>query len=435
MNNRLLLINGNFYPEPTGIGKYSGEMIDWLAENGFECTVITTFPYYPDWKVQEQYKKSRFWFKKEIRHPHKSNANPVTIIRCPHYIPSQPTGLKRLLSEFTILFFTTLAIFRLLFSSKFYYVLTVAPPFELGLLGVLYKKIRGAMFSYHIQDLQIDVARELGMIKSPRVLKFLFSIEKYIIKNADIISTISEGMIKKVKFRCNKEIIYFPNWVDTFLFHPITDKAGLKVKYGFNNNDKIILYSGAIGEKQGLESIIHSAQCFDKYDGVKFVICGSGPYKEHLVKLKNTLGLRNLIFFPVQPCESFNLFLNIADIHLVLEKSNASDLVLPSKLSTILSVGGIAIVTANPGTSLFNIMNSSDMGILIEPENHEALKEAIQYALSIDRAKKEHNARVYAEKNFSIGEVLPRFARNFISNKGKQGVTNEKVILSSHHHM
>ncbi len=61
MKKRLLLISYNFSPEPTGIGKYNGEMISWFVAKGYDCTVVTAYPYYPYWKVQESYKK-RFWY-------------------------------------------------------------------------------------------------------------------------------------------------------------------------------------------------------------------------------------------------------------------------------------------------------------------------------------------------------------------------------------
>ena len=48
-NKKVLLISQNFTPEPTGIGKYNGEMMNWLAVNGYDCSVITTYPYYPQW--------------------------------------------------------------------------------------------------------------------------------------------------------------------------------------------------------------------------------------------------------------------------------------------------------------------------------------------------------------------------------------------------
>ncbi len=423
MTNRLLLIGGNYYPEPTGIGKYSGEMIDWLARDGYECTVITTYPYYPQWKVQDQYKKKRFWYHKQIHQPGEGS-KPVTIIRCPHYIPTSPTGMKRLLSEFTIFFFAYLAVLALLFTRKFHYVLTVAPPFELGLLGVLYKKVRGAKFLYHIQDLQIDAARDLGMISSSFVINLLLRLENYILRHADHTSTISDGMMQKVKDKLDKGVVYFPNWVNTQTFHPIMDKGALKESFGFNARDQIVLYSGAIGEKQGLRAILHAAKSLESQPFLKFVICGSGPYKPQLIGLQKELQLTNLSFLPLQPFEGFNLFMNMADVHLVLQKSNASDLVMPSKLSTIFAVGGVAIVTANPGTSLYSIMKSGDMGVLIAPENDGALRAGILEAITSDLKLKSANARSYAERHLSVDVILSKYTKEVFNDKG---VRRERV--------
>lgn len=48
---KILLYGVNYAPELTGIGKYSGEMAIWLAEQGHEVRVVTAPPYYPEWKV------------------------------------------------------------------------------------------------------------------------------------------------------------------------------------------------------------------------------------------------------------------------------------------------------------------------------------------------------------------------------------------------
>src|SRR3954453_2974920 len=97
MAKKLLLIAGNYFPEPTGIGRYNSEMIDWLADNGFSCTVVTTYPYYPYWKVQSPYQKKSHWFIKEVKTT--SNNNTITIYRCPHYTPFNPTGKQRMLFD------------------------------------------------------------------------------------------------------------------------------------------------------------------------------------------------------------------------------------------------------------------------------------------------------------------------------------------------
>lgn len=410
MNKRLLLIGGNFSPELTGIGKYNGEMIDMLASQGYQCSVITTFPYYPHWKVQAPYTKSSGWFRRELKIPPGEGSDPIEIFRCPHYIPKKPTSLRRVISDFTFSFTAFFKLVQLLFTKKYDFVLVVAPPFHLGLLGILYKKIKGARFLYHIQDLQIDAARDFKMIKSAFVINMLLKIEAYILKHADVVSSISLGMIKKIEIKCQREVVLFPNWVDTGKIFPLPEKDKLKQEFDFDASSKIILYSGATGVKQGLEAILESAKALESHPNIKFVICGSGPYLEQLKERKEALKLDNVIFLPLQPFEKLNWLLNMADIHLVLQKGDATDLVMPSKLTAILSVGGVAIVTACEGSSLYDIVSSHRMGILIEPENPTTLTAAINNTLRSNDRTIHQNARWYAERYLSKDVIFRQYA-------------------------
>ena len=43
----------NYAPEPTGIGKYTGEMAEWLVAQGHAVEVIYGLPYYLQWQVVE----------------------------------------------------------------------------------------------------------------------------------------------------------------------------------------------------------------------------------------------------------------------------------------------------------------------------------------------------------------------------------------------
>ncbi|MBC7687055.1 MAG: colanic acid biosynthesis glycosyltransferase WcaI, partial [Aquabacterium sp.] len=195
MNKRILLIGGNYTPELTGIGKYNGEMIQWFAQHGLDVTVLTTYPYYPQWSIHPLYKKKSHWFSKEVKN-HGSNVE--TIVRCPHYVPANPTGLKRLLSDITIFVSIFFALINIFFKKKYDYVLCVAPPFSIGILGIMYRLIKRSKTIYHIQDLQVDAARDLKMIKSKFVINTMFKIEKFILRQSDVISTISPGMINKI---------------------------------------------------------------------------------------------------------------------------------------------------------------------------------------------------------------------------------------------
>jgi colanic acid biosynthesis glycosyl transferase WcaI len=410
MKKRVLLIGGNFYPEPIGIGKYNGEMIEWLTENGYECTVITSFPYYPQWKVQQPYVKSSFWYKKEVKYYKPFYEKCIDIYRCPQYVPATPTGIKRMLNGLTFLFTAFFVIVKLMFNRKYDYVISVVPSFETGLLAIFYKKFRGAKFLYHIQDLQIDAARDLKILKSPRLIEFLLKIEKYILKNADVVSSVSSGMMEKVQTKCNKKVDFFPNWVDTKIIFPISDKSKLKQEFGFDSKDRIILYSGAVGEKQGLENILYAAHSFQHVVNLKFVVCGSGPYLKKLAEIKRDLALNNVVFMPTQPVEKLNHLLNMADLHLIIQKANASDLVMPSKLTNILAIGGVSIVTAIQNSSLHELISSHKLGIIAPPDNVWALVKVIDAAVRSSNIEISISALEYARRNFSIGNIISNFS-------------------------
>ncbi|SDL31723.1 colanic acid biosynthesis glycosyl transferase WcaI [Catalinimonas alkaloidigena] len=404
MKKRILLIGGNFSPEPTGIGKYNGEMVAWLARQGYACTVITTYPYYPYWQVQPPYAKKRFGYLQETL-PVEGGV-PVTVYRCPQYVPAQPSGLKRILQDLTFSSSAFLRMLPLLVQQPFDVVISVVPSFHIGLLAVLYRKLRGARMVYHIQDLQIEAARDLQMIKSPLIIRLMFRLETFIFRQSDRISTISEGMVQRVEAKAEKPVALLPNWADTQRFYPLAGRDQLKTMFGFAPTDQVVLYSGAIGEKQGLESILYAAQALQNDATVKFVICGSGPYQERLQQLAQALSLPNVLFFPLQPLEKFTQFLNMADLHLVIQKANASDLVMPSKLTTILAVGGLALITANEGSSLHALVRKYGAGLLVAAENQDALNAGIRRALYADQEDVREKARQYAERFLDINTVM-----------------------------
>jgi len=57
---KILVYGINYSPELTGIGKYTGEMVEWMASQGHDVRVITAPLYYPEWKVGERYSSWRY---------------------------------------------------------------------------------------------------------------------------------------------------------------------------------------------------------------------------------------------------------------------------------------------------------------------------------------------------------------------------------------
>ena len=396
---RILVIGINFSPELTGIGKYTGEMVQWLVKEGYSCNVITGFPYYPDWKIKDPYKG--FFYKKEF-----TEGGRLKIYRCPLYVPKAPNGLKRVLHDASFFLSSLLIVIIFLLKKRNQHIICIAPPFHIGFLALFYRLIKGGKIIYHIQDMQIEAARDLKVLKPDWIFTFLFALEKVILSHVDIISTISQGMLKKVSAKVNKPVILFPNWAETEALFPMPKNEELKKELGFDPQDKIILYSGAIGEKQGLESLIRVAKQVEDNRNIKIVICGAGPYKDKLIHFAKENMLTNIRFLPLQGKDVFNSFLNLADAHLVLQKKEAGDLVMPSKLLNILSVGGLAIVMANPGTSLFEIINGFNMGVIIPPEDELALKQAILNCCTQDFVLQRKNARRYAKTYLNKTAIL-----------------------------
>lgn len=401
MKKKILIIGINSSPELTGIGRYTGEMIDWMLSKGYSITLVTSYPYYPHWKIQAPY--SGKFYKKEI-----NNNGTLITYRCPLYVPAIPTGFKRQLHEASFFLSSFFMICYLLFKKKHDATLTIAPPFFLGFLGLFYRLFKGTSFFYHIQDLQIDAAKVLGILKSKWMFSVLFWLERFILNNADVNSTISEGMLKKVSQKTGKKVLLFPNWVDTNMYFPIEHKSSLKIKWGFQPTDKIVIYSGSIGEKQGLDSLIRIAASLKSNPSIKFIICGIGPFKDKLKELADNLNLNNVYFFPLQQTSVFNEFLNLGDVHLVLQRGHASDLVMPSKLTTILAIGGLALVTAWPNTTLFDTLKLHNIGVVIDPDNEEVLKNSIVDCCQNPHSTERNNARAYSKTFLNKESILQK---------------------------
>ena len=111
---------------------------------------------------------------------------------------------------------------------------------------------------------------------------------------------------------------------------------------------------------------------------IHFVICGEGSARARLET--QAAGLTNVRFAPLQPAEALNDLLNAADIHLLVQRSHAADLVMPSKLSGMLGSGKPVIATAEPDTELARVMRQ--VGLLVPPGDLDAICHAIQQLAS-----------------------------------------------------
>jgi len=405
---RILLYGINYSPELIGIGKYSGEMGSWLAKRGHLVHVITAMPYYPQWQINKAY-KGKWW--------HKEYISGAKVYRCPLYVPRKASSLKRIIHEFSFVLSTIPVWVRMLFQKKYDVIISVAPPFHLGLLPLLYSKLRRTKMITHVQDLQVDVAKELGMIKNPSFLNVMFMLEKFILKRSTSVSTISKGMQHKINDKGinTSQCLLFPNWVDETFIRPMEKNESLRKEFGLSESDKVILYSGNLGEKQGLENIVEVAKNYKEQAHIKFVIIGSGAAETRLKEAVKNAGLKNISFHSLLPYEKLSASLAMADLHLVLQKKDVEDLIMPSKLISVLAAGGCPLVTASHGSTVHELICKNELGIVVEPDSYLALDNGIRQALNNNLEKFRSNARNYAKKFLTKENILKTWEKKLFA--------------------
>lgn len=399
---KFVLYSLNHAPELTGIGKYNGELIEALSLMGVESHVITAPPYYPEWKRHFGYKN--WWTKEQSGHNH-------YIYRCPLFVPKNVTTFKRIIHLFTFSISSSLRLLTLL-RLKPDVLFLVQPTLFCAPAALIYCKITGAKSIMHIQDFELDAMFGLGMVGNSWIKRAVSYMESWLMKHFDIVSSISFSMLENAKKKgVNEEqLLFFPNWADTEFVTSDVSGDQLRRKWGFTEEEQIVLYAGNIGKKQGLEIVLDAAKRLESRAEIKFLIVGSGAYSKTIQEVALKMGISNIIFKPIQPWELVPQILAMADVHLVVQRRGAADAVLPSKLTNILSAGGHALVTADAKTELGKISDEFP-GIYwrVEPENIEAFIGGIVYLLEKSTRNSNKVARKYAVENLNRDSVIERF--------------------------
>jgi len=400
---KLLIYGINYAPELTGIGKYTGEMAHWLAKKDVNVRVVTAPPYYPNWRVSGEYKNC--YSSKVI--------DDVDVIRCPLYVPHSPSTFTRLLHLASFSLSSILPMLGQLFWRP-NIVVVIAPSLLCAPVGLLVGALSGAKTVLHIQDYELDAMFGLNMMKNTggRMMRLATSVERWLLRRFDRVSTISFSMMRRAQEKGVDEskIMHTPNWVDTDFVAPSISGARYRALFGFTSDHKIVLYSGNIGEKQGLSMVLEAAALYMSNSQVQFVIVGNGVQREELVGLSEELKLTNVHFSNLVPYEDLPDLLAMADVHLVVQRKGAADVVLPSKLASILALGGHAFITAEQDTELALLVERyPGIACLVEPEDLSAFVAGLDVLLSTDTRIVNDVARDYAVEKLAKDAVLTEF--------------------------
>jgi colanic acid biosynthesis glycosyl transferase WcaI len=405
---RILVYGLNYTPELTGIGKYTGEMAAWLAERGHDVRVVTAPPYYPAWRIRDDYRGTRYRTERVPGQP--------IVCRTPLYVPERPTGLKRMAHLCSFMLGSIPVMLREMFRQP-QVVFTIEPTFFGAPLALFVGKTTGAACWLHVQDFEVDAAFDLGLLPAEGAVHDLaLRLESFFTLAFDRVSSISAKMVERT---CAKGIpadraVLFPNWVDVDTIQPQDPQTLVRRELAEDvpgiENKIVVLYSGNMGAKQGLELLAPLAEEFAGDPRVHFIFCGDGAFRPQLETL--VAHRSNVTLLPLQPLDRLNDLLNTADIHLLPQRAGAADLVMPSRLTGMLASGRPVIATADPGTQVAQVVEGR--GLAVPAEDTEALHAAVshlvedeQLRLTLGRA-----AREYAVQHLGKQQVLERFELN-----------------------
>jgi colanic acid biosynthesis glycosyl transferase WcaI len=190
------------------------------------------------------------------------------------------------------------------------------------------------------------------------------------------------------------KIAFLPNWVDGDVIQPLPEPSPLRRTLGIDPAVAVALYSGNMGAKQGLEMLAHAAQVLKHRQDILFVFAGDGSARAALEA--EVAGLPNVRFLPLQPAEQLNALLNLADIHLLPQRRETADLVMPSKLAGMLASGRPVIAGAATGTQIATVVHTC--GIVVPPENGDAMATAVAHLTD------------HRERRLALGEAARRIA-------------------------
>jgi colanic acid biosynthesis glycosyl transferase WcaI len=363
---RILVLGLNYAPEEIGISVYTTGLCEGLVGRGHEVWVVAAKPYYPQWKIRSGFGGG--W--------KRSSERGVEITRCPLYVPRVPNGAKRLLHHASFAlssFLPTIIAARTLRPDL---VMTVAPSLVAAPVAWLAAKVVSARSWLHIQDFEVEAAFATGLLdSSTAIARLARKCERGTIGLFDRISSISPEMCAKLKSfgLDDNRIVEFRNWADIDAIRPLEAISSYRTEWSIDT-PHVALYSGNIANKQGIGIIVEAAQRLQHRSDLRFVVCGEGPNRANLEH--EARGLENIEFHDLQPSERLVDLLGLATIHLLPQKANAADLVLPSKLTNMLASGRPIVVTAAPGTGLAR--ETEGCGVVTPPEDAAAFADAIE---------------------------------------------------------
>ncbi len=399
-----LLILTQYYPPEIGAPQNRlHELAVRLKAAGMEIDVLTALPNYPRMEIMNGYenRKNRY---EEI--------DGIPVHRSWIYITKSKGIFSRLLIYFS---FVWSSYWKGRKMKKYDYLLVESPPLFLGYSAMALSKKLKAKLIFNVSDLWPESAEKLGIVTNKIALNLAYKLEAKCYRQAFLITGQTPGIGDNIRARFPyKKVYWLPNGVDVSFYNPSQIQPGnFRDINGFSKEEILFFYGGIIGHAQGLEVILNAANLLRENSKIQFILQGSGPEKETLIALKQTLNLTNVHFLEPVSKKEMPAILNSIDVALVpLKNLPLFKGAIPSKVFEALAME-VPLLLGVDGEARNHFIEKGKAGLFFQPENAEELaKKALFLAENlVERLEMGKNARRYVTENFDREKIANDFMR------------------------
>lgn len=402
----LLVISQYFYPEQFRINDICEE---WIKQ-GYEVTVITGIPNYPQGKFYEGFGLFR---KRQEKY------KGINIIR----VPIIPRGHNSIMLILNYLSFVVSGWLWMLFTrikADYVFIYEVSPMTQ-ALPGVWYAKKRKIPCYLYVTDLWPENVEYVTGISNKTIINILHKMVDYIYKGNDIIFTSSRSFISAIKLRGieDDKIKFWPQYAEDF-YKPAIEPSHSEIP---GDDSFKIIFAGNLGYAQGLEVLPETAMILkNKNQQVKFVIVGDGRAKAQLSKLIIDNGLTNYFtFLDKRPPQKIPELIAVCDVTLIcLSKSKVFEITLPAKTQSCLACGKPILVCADG--EIQEVITNAKAGLCANASDSGMLADKIMEFMKMDKqtlSEMSTNAIEYSNTFFNKEILLNEMDQYFIRNNIK----------------
>ncbi|HKQ79090.1 MAG TPA: glycosyltransferase family 4 protein [Blastocatellia bacterium] len=398
---RITLLCQYFPPEMGAPSARTFEHARHWASLGHDVTVVTGFPNHPTGVIHPEY---RGHFVKRER------VEGIDLLRVWVYVAANK-GFTRRVLNFLSFFFSSLTLGSLL-TRRPDVVVGTSPQFFCAVAAYCLSVIKRVPFVFEVRDIWPQSAVELGALKSRLLIRLLEAIENHLYRRATLIVPVAESTRHYLagKGVPEEKISVVPNGVDAkYLASAKATPDRLREELGLEGKF-IVSYIGTHGMSHALEVTLKAAKRLETDPSIHFLFVGEGAEKDNLKRLASELRLDNATFINAQPRERLLSFYGASDVSLVpLKRLPIFKKVLPSKLFELMG-SGCPVICSVEGEAA-DLVRSSLAGLCIEPENVDALVEAVIH-LRGDRglrAEMSGNGRSFVKTRYMRSDLAEKY--------------------------